>query len=80
MGKNLDTFGNEFEIGTAVAVLTAGNFIYGHITAINEDKIEVVPDIGYNTTKPNFRLKKLYKTTSKHIAILKDQKKYKKNE
>lgn len=80
MGKNLDTFGNEFGIGTAVAVLTAGNFIYGHITAINEDKIEVVPDIGYNTTKPNFRLKKLYKTTIKHIVILKDQEKYKKNE
>ena len=45
--KAIDSIGIEFGIGTAVAVLTAGNFIYGHVTAINEDKIEVIPDIGY---------------------------------
>lgn len=71
--KAIDSIGIEFGIGTAVAVLTAGNFIYGHVTAINEDKIEVIPDIGYRTSKPNFRLKKTYKTTSNHIAVLKDQ-------
>ena len=74
--KAIDSIGIEFGIGTAVAVLTAGNFIYGHVTAINEDKIDVIPDIGYRTSKPNFRLKKIYKTTSNHIAVLKDQEKF----
>lgn len=74
--KALDSIGIEFGIGTAVAVLTAGNFIYGHVTSINEDKVEVTPDIGYRSSKPNFRLKKLYKTTSNHIAVLNNQEKY----
>lgn len=74
--KALDSIGIEFGIGTAVAVLTAGNFIYGHVTSINEDKVEVIPDIGYRTSKPNFRLKKLYKTTGSHIAVLDKQEKY----
>lgn len=74
--KAIDCIGYELEIGNAVAVLTAGNFIYGHITEINEDKISVVPDIGYRSSKPNFRLKKLYKTSSNHVALLSHQEKY----
>lgn len=79
--KAIDCIGLEFGVGSAVAVLTAGNFIYGHVTAINEDKVEVNPDIGYRTSKPNFRLKKIYKTTTNHVALLKDQDKFiKKND
>lgn len=76
--KTVDCVGNELEIGNVVAVLTAGNFIYGHVTEINEDKISIIPDIGYRTSKPNFRLKKLYKTTSNHVALINNPEKYSK--
>lgn len=74
--KTLDSIGIEFGVGTAVAMLTAGNFIYGHVVSINKDKVDVIPDIGYSTSKPNFRLKKIYKTISSHIAVLNEQEKY----
>ena len=66
----IDATGHEISIGTPVVVLTAGNFIYGHVQAISEDKVEVLPDIGYRTSKPNFRLKKLYKAKPDNIAMI----------
>ena len=68
-----DVNGVEVGIGDAVAILTSGNFIYGHITEVlNEKKVKVIPDIGYNTTKPNFRLKKSYTVASDSIGIVND--------
>ena len=66
----IDATGHEIEVGTPVVVLSAGNFIYGHVNAINEGKAEVIPDIGYRSSKPNFRLKKLYKAKPENIAML----------
>ena len=80
MCKVFDVTGNELSVGSPVAVLTAGNFIYGHIKSINENNVEVIPDIGYRTSKPNFRLKKLYKTTVCHVALLDENKLNEKNE
>ena len=74
--KAIDSVGVEFGVGTAVALLSAGNFIYGHVKSINENKITVVPDIGYRSAKPNFRLKKLYIEPSNHIAVLNNQDRY----
>jgi hypothetical protein len=65
-----DCNGEEVKIGTPVCVLTSGNFIFGHVTAINENKATVTPDIGYNTTKPNFRLKKSYTADSSMIGVV----------
>ena len=62
----------EVSIETPVCVLYAGNFIFGHVTSIKEGKATVKPDIGYNTTKPNFRLKKEYIATSDMIGIIND--------
>ena len=66
----LDCNGEEVTIGTPVCVLTSGNFIFGHVTAISEGQATVKPDIGYNTTKPNFRLKKEYIATSDMIGVV----------
>lgn len=67
----VDCLGHTLGIGASVVVLSAGNFIYGHVTGINEDgKVDVLPDIGYKTSKPNFRLKKLYKASPKHISLI----------
>ena len=67
-----DCNGEEVGIDTPVCVLSSGNFIFGHITSIKEGKAIVKPDIGYNTTKPNFRLKKEYIATSDMIGIIND--------
>lgn len=65
-----DCNGEIINVGTPVCVLTSGNFIFGHVTEINEGKATVKPDIGYNTTKPNFRLKKEYVATSDAIGVV----------
>lgn len=65
-----DCNNEEVKVGTAVCVLTSGNFIFGHIKEIKDNKAVVIPDIGYNTTKPNFRLKKEYVATSECIGIV----------
>ena len=65
---NTDAVGNTVEIGDAVCILTAGNFVYGHVMSINEEKAEVVPDIGYRTSKKNFRLKSKYNSRLDHMV------------
>ena len=67
-----DCNGEEVSIETPVCVLSSGNFIFGHVTSIKEGKATVKPDIGYNTTKPNLRLKKAYIATSDMIGIIND--------
>lgn len=71
--NTLDCNENEIHIGDAVCLLTSGNFIYGHVTTINEDNVDIIPDIGYKTSKQNFRLKKLYHASSKNIALLNEK-------
>jgi len=70
MKETRDCNGEVISIGTPVCVLTSGNFIFGHVINIDEDKVTVDPDIGYNTTKPNFRLKKQYIASSSAIGII----------
>ncbi len=72
--KTVDCNENEINIGDAVCLLTSGNFIYGHVTAINEVAVDVIPDIGYKTSKQNFRLKKVYHASSKNIALIDEDK------
>ena len=71
--NTLDCNENEIHIGDAVCLLTAGNFIYGHVTAINESNVDIIPDIGYKTSKQNFKLKKLYHASLKNIALINEK-------
>lgn len=74
---NRDAVGEIVEVGDAVCVLTAGNFIYGHIEelSLNESndksKAMVIPDIGYRTSKKNFKLKDRYVSKLDHLVKFK---------
>ena len=73
VNSTVDCNGEKVEVGSAVCVLTAGNFIYGHVIGVNDNgTVKVVPDIGYNSTKPNFRLKKFYEANSDTIGVVND--------
>lgn len=71
--NTLDCNENEIHIGDAVCLLTSGNFIYGHVTAVNEGNVDIIPDIGYKTSKQNFKLKKSYHASSKNIALVNEK-------
>ena len=66
--ENVDAVGNPVYEGDTVCVLTAGNFIYGHVAKINDKGAEVLPDIGYRTSKKNFRLKQKYTSRLDHLV------------
>lgn len=69
--KTVDCNGENVFVGSAVCILTSGNFIYGHVTEIKENgNVKVIPDIGYNSSKPNFRLKKIYEASSESIGVV----------
>lgn len=65
-----DCNGEQLAVGSAVVVLNAGNFIYGHVTAINESTVEVTPDIGYISSKKYFKLKETYTVPQKNISLI----------
>ena len=46
-----DCNGEEVKIGTPVCVLTSGNFIFGHVTAINENKAILIKSILKSKTR-----------------------------
>ena len=68
-----DINGNEVGIGSAVCLLTSGNFIYGHIEQILENgKVKVKPDIGYAMVKPHFRAKEFYVMEANCVGLVHD--------
>ncbi len=68
-----DCNGNAINEGSAVCILTSGNFIYGHIKEVlGNGKVKVIPDIGHVMTKPNFRLKSEYIVDSESVGLVHD--------
>ena len=57
-------------LGSAVMALTAGNFIFGHVTDINEDRVTIKADLGYYSSKPYFKLKPEYNIAMKYVSLL----------
>lgn len=49
-------------INDEAVMIQGSNFIYGHITEVldNGKQYKLVPDMGYHTSKPFFKLKEYY--------------------
>lgn len=64
-------------INDTVMVSSGCNFIYGHVVDIMEDgkKYKVIPDLGYHTSKPHFKLKEYYIVDENKIAPITDRSK-----
>lgn len=74
-----DSLGHELAIGSTVLGMTSGYTIYGHVIRFEkdkkgEDKIVIIPDIGYRTNK-EIKLKKTYKIGWKNVYLIKIKKK-----
>lgn len=74
-----DSLGHELVLGSTVLAKTSGYTIYGHVVNFNkdkkgEDKIVIIPDIGYRSNK-EVKLKKDYKITWKNVYLIKVNKK-----
>lgn len=74
-----DGLGHELVLGSLVLAKTSGYTIYGHVVDFNkdkkgEDKIVIIPDIGYHSNK-EIKLKKNYKIIWKNVYLIKVNKK-----
>ena len=74
-----DGLGHELVLGSTVMGMTSGYTIYGHVIGFDkdkkgEDKIIIIPDIGYRTNK-EIKLKKTYKIGWKNVCLIKVGKK-----
>ena len=74
-----DSLGHELVLGSTVLGLTNGCRIYGHVVGFDkdkkcEDKIVIIPDIGYSSNK-EIKLKKTYKINWKNVYLIKVKKK-----
>jgi len=74
-----DSLGHELVLGSTVLCLTSQCRIYGHVVGFNkdkkgDDKIVIIPDIGYRSNK-EIKLKKSYKINWKNVYLIKVNKK-----
>ena len=74
-----DSIGHELSIGSTVLGITSGYRIYGHVIGFDkdkkgDDKIIIIPDIGYRSNK-EIKLKKNYKISWKNVCLIKVRKK-----
>lgn len=53
---------NKLNIGDACMMIVGCNFIYGHVMEVLDEgkTYKVLPDLGYQTSKPFFKLKEYY--------------------
>jgi len=74
-----DSLGHELVLGSPVLAKTSGYLIYGHVIDFGkdkkgEDKIIIIPDIGYKSNE-EIKLKKDYKINWKNVYLIKINKK-----
>ena len=74
-----DCLGHELSIGSTVLGITSKYTIYGHVIGFDkdkkgDDKIIIIPDIGYRS-KIEVKLKKTYKISWKNVCLIKVKKK-----